>query len=60
MCSCEPFVVCGNGLKLFTEEETELVMLILFHRGRYTQIEFQVIMEAAKAELMNYVGKEAL
>ena len=48
------------GLKLFTEEETELVMLILFHRGRYTQIDFQVIMEAAKAELMNYVGKEAL
>ncbi|KAK4551881.1 hypothetical protein RGQ29_032243 [Quercus rubra] len=28
--------------------------------GRYTQIDFQVIMEAAKAELMNYVGKESL
>lgn len=51
---------CGNGLKLFTEEETELVMLILFYRGRYTQIDFQVLMDAAKAELMNYAGKEAL
>ena len=60
MCSFEPFVVCGNGLKLFTEEETELVMLSLFHRGRYTHIDFQVLLEAAKAELMNYVGKEAL
>ncbi|KAG8640021.1 ATP-dependent DNA helicase Q-like 5 isoform X3 [Manihot esculenta] len=28
--------------------------------GRYTQIDFQVVMEAAKAELMNFVGKNAL
>ncbi|XP_031384667.1 ATP-dependent DNA helicase Q-like 5 [Punica granatum] len=27
--------------------------------GRYTQVDFQVVMEAAKAELMNSVGKEA-
>jgi hypothetical protein len=60
VCSREPFVVCGNGLKLFTEEDAELVILILYRRGRYTKIDFQVIMEAAKAELMNFVGKEAL
>jgi hypothetical protein len=40
--------------------EAQLVMLILDHRGRYTQIDFQVIMEAAQAELMNFVGKTAL
>ncbi|KAG2706735.1 hypothetical protein I3760_05G116400 [Carya illinoinensis] len=28
--------------------------------GRYTQIDFQMVMEAAKAELMNFVGKDAL
>ncbi|KAK9276614.1 hypothetical protein L1049_006149 [Liquidambar formosana] len=28
--------------------------------GRYTQIDFQVVMEAAKAELINFVGKNAL
>ncbi|KAG5236488.1 ATP-dependent DNA helicase family protein [Salix suchowensis] len=28
--------------------------------GRYTQIDFQVVMEAAKVELMNFVGKDAL
>ncbi|XP_038702862.1 ATP-dependent DNA helicase Q-like 5 isoform X2 [Tripterygium wilfordii] len=28
--------------------------------GRYTEIDFQVVMEAAKAELMNFVGKDAL
>ncbi|KAJ9169372.1 hypothetical protein P3X46_017575 [Hevea brasiliensis] len=28
--------------------------------GRYTQIDFQVVMEAAKTELMNFVGKNAL
>lgn len=53
-------MVCGNGLKFFTKDEAELVMLILDHRGRYTQIDFQVIMEAAQAELMNVVGKNAL
>lgn len=35
-------------------------MLFLDHRGRYTQIDFQMVMEAAKAELMNFVGKDAL
>lgn len=29
-------------------------------RGRYTNIEFQVVMEVAKMELMNFVGKDAL
>lgn len=28
--------------------------------GRYTNIDFKVVMNAAKAELMNYAGKEAL
>lgn len=28
--------------------------------GRYTQIDFKVVMEAAKAELLNIVGKDAL
>ncbi|KAL5760106.1 hypothetical protein ACOSQ2_018944 [Xanthoceras sorbifolium] len=27
--------------------------------GRYTQIDFQAVMEAAKVELLNFVGKEA-
>lgn len=53
-------MVSSNGLKFFTKEEAELVMIILDRRGRYTQIDFQVIMEAAQAELMNFVGKNAL
>ncbi|GAV85456.1 DEAD domain-containing protein/Helicase_C domain-containing protein, partial [Cephalotus follicularis] len=28
--------------------------------GRYTQVDFQVVMEAAKTELINYVGNDAL
>lgn len=35
-------------------------MLFLGHRGRYTRIDFQMVMEAAKAELMSFAGKDAL
>jgi len=29
-------------------------------RGRYTRIDFKVVMEAAKEELKNFVGKDIL
>lgn len=34
-------------------------IVILHCRGRYTKIDFQVVMEAAKTELINFVRKEA-
>lgn len=35
-------------------------MLTLYYRGRYTNIDFQVVIEAAKAELINFVSKDAV
>jgi ATP-dependent DNA helicase Q4 len=29
-------------------------------RGRYTKIDFKVVMEAAKEELKNFIGKDML
>ncbi|PNY01629.1 hypothetical protein L195_g024930, partial [Trifolium pratense] len=29
-------------------------------RGRYTKVDFKVVMEAAKEELKNFIGKDML
>jgi hypothetical protein len=30
----------------------------LSYRGRYTDVDFKAVMEAAKLELLNFVGKD--
>lgn len=37
-----------------------MAVAILNFRGRYAQMDFKVVMEAAKAELMNFVGKDVI
>ncbi|KAJ8747321.1 hypothetical protein K2173_008252 [Erythroxylum novogranatense] len=41
-----------------TWAKTHFWYKLLFTIGRYTHVDFQAIMEAAKAELMNFVGKD--
>lgn len=59
-------VYCCDLLKIhqnnfmFHQLKAELVMLIMGYRGRYVQINFQVVTEAAKAELLNFAGKDVL
>lgn len=47
-------------INYYQKFEAELMMVILYCRGRYSQIDFKVVMEAAKAELLNFVGKDPL
>lgn len=60
-CSLRLFLVHSNGSGFFImTKEGKVLTPILGCRGRYMQMEFQVVMKAAKAELMNFVGKDAL
>lgn len=50
----------GNLFHVFHQVKAELVKMIVGYRGRYMQIDFQAVMEAAKAELLNFVGKDVV
>lgn len=42
------------------EQSAKPEHLIMDCRGRYTHIDFKEVMEAAKEELKNFVGKDTL
>jgi len=42
------------------EQRGKTELLIMDFRGRYTRIDFKVVMEAAKEELKHFVGKNTL